>query len=88
MGEAQAAMDGEQTDDASGTSGVKKWSVDTLAKQILNITGVLEVGLFYGLDGVTAAAKGLSGRAGAKPVAAYFGMEDGSVEVRHRKGGS
>jgi ribose 5-phosphate isomerase A len=83
MDEAQAARDGQ-----TAGAGAKKWTVDELAEQISKITGVLEVGLFCGLDGVQAEAKGLSGRAGAKPVAAYFGMEDGSVEVRHRKGGN
>jgi ribose 5-phosphate isomerase A len=59
--------------------------VDVLAARIAAITGVLEVGLFCGIDGVEAAALGRSGRAGQKPVAVYFGMEDGSVQLRLRK---
>ncbi|KAF2816282.1 ribose 5-phosphate isomerase [Mytilinidion resinicola] len=74
-----------------GTGG--KWEVERLSKEINQITGVLEVGLFCGLDGVQAEAlreQGL-GKAsvlgGQKPVAVYFGMQDGSVKVRTAKGG-
>lgn len=64
------------------------WSVLELSKAIRGITGVLEVGLFCGIDGVTAFEEGRKeGTAfgGQKPVAVYFGMQDGSVEVRNRK---
>lgn len=59
-----------------------------MSKAIKAITGVLEVGLFCGRDGIEAEEGGVQGTAkgGQKPVAVYFGMEDGSVEVRHRKG--
>ena len=61
-----------------------KWEVAELARQIKSIEGVLGVGLFVGLNGVQAMAE--SKRAGGqKPVAAYFGMEDGSVLVREAK---
>jgi ribose 5-phosphate isomerase A len=56
------------------------WEVDTLSKKIKQIPGVLEVGIFSGLTGPQAQATGAIG--GQKPVAAYFGMADGSVEVR------
>lgn len=62
-----------------------KWDVDTLARDIKLIEGVLSVGLFVGENGVQAANSGAS-RGGQKPVAAYFGMEDGSVVVRNAKG--
>lgn len=78
-------------------AGEKGWTPGTLARAIGSITGVLEVGLFTGVDGVEAAeaeerdereGRGRRGRVGGeKPVACYFGMEDGSVEVRVRKGG-
>lgn len=68
-----------------GTDGV--WSVEELAAKIKSITGVLEVGLFYGLDAFEAADLGRGG-GGQKPVAVYFGMEDGSIKVRTKKGES
>ena len=58
-----------------------QWEVQALAKEIKAIEGVLSVGLFSGENGVQAKARGkIAG--GQKPVAAYFGMEDGSVAVR------
>jgi ribose 5-phosphate isomerase A len=71
------------------------WDVVGLAKAIRQITGVLEVGIFSGEDGIDVAArykaegKDVSGGriGGEKPVMAYFGMEDGSVETRIRKDG-
>jgi ribose 5-phosphate isomerase A len=72
-----------------GTDG--KWEVERLSKEINQITGVLEVGLFCGLDGVQAEelrANGLAKESvlsGQKPVAVYFGMADGSVKVRTAK---
>jgi len=72
-----------------GTDG--EWEVQELSKKIKAITGVLEVGLFCGIDGITAQERGAIKRGGTahggqKPVAVYFGMQDGSVEVRNRKG--
>ena len=62
-----------------------KWDVETLAKEIKLIEGVLSVGLFVGQNGVQAQRAGLT-KGGQKPVAAYFGMEDGSVQVRNAEG--
>ena len=62
----------------------KTWAVESLAKEIKGLEGVLSVGLFCGVDGPQVTAKGLSGVGGQKPVAAYFGMEDGSVKKRER----
>ena len=56
------------------------WEVETLAKAIKAIHGVLEVGIFCGPTGPEASAAGVAG--GQRPVACYFGMEDGSVTVR------
>lgn len=64
--------------DGSGKNGV--WEVNLLAQRIKEIVGVLEVGIFSGLTGPQAAAAG--GIGGQRPVAAYFGMPDGSVSVR------
>ena len=56
------------------------WEVETLARAIKAIHGVLEVGIFCGPTGPEAFAAGVVG--GQRPVACYFGMEDGSVTVR------
>ncbi|KKY23740.1 putative ribose 5-phosphate isomerase a [Diplodia seriata] len=66
---------------ADGKDGV--WEVIALSKKIKAITGVLEVGIFSGLNGEESSALGLWG--GQKPVAVYFGMQDGSVMVRNAK---
>lgn len=60
------------------------WEVHALGRRLKRIVGVLEVGLFYGRNGIQVAAAGEEG-GGQKPVAAYFGMADGSVEVRETK---
>lgn len=62
----------------SGKDGA--WEVEELANKIKSIQGVLEVGLFYGKTGPEAIATKDVG--GQRPVAAYFGMQDGSVVVR------
>lgn len=69
--------------EGSGGDGV--WDVDTLAKEIKKINGVLEVGLFHGMNGEEVAASGVQGRGGQKPVAVYFGLADGGVTVMHYK---
>ncbi|KAL2133531.1 hypothetical protein VTI74DRAFT_2217 [Chaetomium olivicolor] len=57
-----------------GTNG--QWTVDALADRLIKIPGVAEIGLFYGKNG-------LELDSGAqKPVAAYFGMADGTVQVK------
>lgn len=57
-----------------GEEGV--WTVDGLARRLIEIPGVAEHGLFYGKSG-------LEVESGAqKPVAAYFGMADGTVKVQ------
>lgn len=56
------------------------WEVEELARTIKDINGVLAVGLFCGPTGPEAEAAGVIG--GQRPIACYFGMEDGSVEVR------
>lgn len=64
--------------DGSGKNGV--WEVQALAKAIKQIAGVLEVGIFTGLTGPEATKYGVKG--GQRPVACYFGMQDGTVTVR------
>ncbi|KAK2788831.1 ribose-5-phosphate isomerase rki1 [Emmonsiellopsis sp. PD_33] len=70
-----------QGQDGSGKHGV--WEVVALADKIKAIQGVLEVGLFCGPTGPQAQAVG--GVGGQKPIAAYFGMPDGSVQTRKAK---
>lgn len=60
------------------------WEVHNLGRRLKRITGVLEVGLFHGRNGVQVAAAGEEG-GGQKPVAAYFGMENEDVEIRTAK---
>ncbi|KAJ5102286.1 Ribose 5-phosphate isomerase type A [Penicillium alfredii] len=67
-------------DIAAGKTGSGAWQVDALARHIKQIAGVLEVGLFSGMTGPQARSAG--GVGGQRPVAAYFGMPDGSVSVR------
>ncbi|KAL8861766.1 MAG: hypothetical protein Q9178_001967 [Gyalolechia marmorata] len=64
-----------------GTGEDTQWAVEALAKEIKQIEGVLSVGLFCGLNGFEAKEAGKK-IGGQKPVAAYFGMEDGSVVIR------
>lgn len=73
-----------ESDVASGVKGNGEdgvWEVQALSKKIKSITGVLEVGIFSGRNGEEAQKQG--GWGGQKPVAVYFGMQDGSVTVRH-----
>ena len=65
--------------EGKGEGGV--WEVSELAREIKLIEGVLSVGLFVGENGVQAQQRGAK-QGGQKPVAAYFGMADGSVVVR------
>ncbi|CAL3962738.1 unnamed protein product [Diplocarpon coronariae] len=69
-------------DKGDGENGT--WEVHTLGRRLKRIVGVLEVGLFYGRNGIQVASSGEEG-GGQKPIAAYFGMEDGSVSVREAK---
>ena len=68
--------------DGKGDDG--KWEVETLAREIKAIEGVLSVGLFVGENGLQAQNAGKR-RGGQKPVAAYFGYENGRVQVRNSK---
>lgn len=61
-----------------GTDGV--YEVNTLAAKIKAIHGVLEVGLFHGENGAEVQARG--GLGGQKPVAVYFGLENGEVSMK------
>jgi ribose 5-phosphate isomerase A len=60
------------------------WEVNALGLKIKKIVGVLEVGLFHGINGAQAAASIEEG-GGQKPVAAYSGWENGEVEIREAR---
>lgn len=70
---------GDRGDGEHGT-----WEVHHLGRRLKRIVGVLEVGLFHGRNGIQVANAGEEG-GGQRPVAAYFGMENGEVEVRVSK---
>ena len=70
-----------EVSDAQSIGKEGKWEVEGLAREIKMIEGVLSVGLFAGMNGLRADKIGLR-KGGQKPVAAYFGMEDGSVVIR------
>ncbi|KAK1759032.1 hypothetical protein QBC47DRAFT_356933 [Echria macrotheca] len=59
-----------------GEAAEGEWTVDALADRLIKIPGVAEIGLFSGKNGLEVAS------GAQKPVAAYFGMADGTVEVR------
>ena len=69
----------ELSEEARGMGEGGKWEVENLAARLKSMLGVVEVGLFCGRNGFQAQEAGLP-RTGQKPVAAYFGMEDGSVK--------
>lgn len=60
-----------------------EWEVETLARTIKEINGVLAVGIFCGPTGPEAKGAGVIG--GQRPIACYFGMEDGTVTLRRAK---
>jgi ribose 5-phosphate isomerase A len=70
---------GKRSDPSQGI-----WEVEELARTIKDINGVLAVGLFCGPTGPEAEQAEVVG--GQRPVACYFGMPDGSVELRTAKG--
>ncbi|TVY68782.1 Ribose-5-phosphate isomerase [Lachnellula suecica] len=76
------ASDLKKGDLGNGEHGT--WEVHQLGRRLKRIVGVLEVGLFHGRNGIQVANSGEEG-GGQRPVAAYFGMENGEVQVRVSK---
>jgi ribose 5-phosphate isomerase A len=74
------AKDLEPGSDGKGKGG-SAWEINALADELVRLPGVVEIGLFHGFDGVQAKSLGKVGLA-QKPVAAYFGMQNGEVERR------
>lgn len=65
--------------DGSGKNGV--WEINRLADALIKLPGIVEIGLFYGFNGdeATKTAQVLPAQ---KPVAAYFGLPTGEVQVQ------
>ncbi|KAK7417087.1 ribose-5-phosphate isomerase rki1 [Neonectria punicea] len=63
-----------------GKDGV--WQVKTLADELLKLPGIVEIGLFHGFNGDEAIKLGKQLQA-QKPVAAYFGLASGEVQVQN-----
>ncbi|KAH7163570.1 ribose 5-phosphate isomerase A-domain-containing protein [Dactylonectria estremocensis] len=63
-----------------GQGGV--WEVKTLADELLKLPGIVEIGLFHGFNGDEAITLGKQLQA-QKPVAAYFGLANGEVQVQN-----
>ena len=63
-------------DQPTGSEEPGVWTVEELADRLIKIPGVAEIGLFYGKNGLEVAS------GAQKPVAAYFGMADGTVLVK------
>jgi len=76
------ASDLEEGDKGDGTHGT--WEVHQLGRRLKRIVGVLEIGIFHGRNGLQVSNSGEEG-GGQKPLAAYFGMEDGGVQIRNAK---
>jgi ribose 5-phosphate isomerase A len=71
-------QDGDKGNGKNGT-----WEVHALGLKLRQTYGVVESGLFHGFNGVQAASD--SELEGQKPVAAYFGRENGEFQVRVAK---
>uniref|UniRef100_A0A8H7N6U5 Ribose-5-phosphate isomerase n=1 Tax=Bionectria ochroleuca TaxID=29856 RepID=A0A8H7N6U5_BIOOC len=71
---------GDPSEEGAGKN-AGKWEVSRLAQELLKVPGIVEIGLFHGFNGNQAVSLGQVGQA-QKPVAAYFGTADGSVDVQ------
>ncbi|KAH7022386.1 ribose 5-phosphate isomerase A-domain-containing protein [Ilyonectria destructans] len=63
-----------------GKDGV--WEVKALADELLRLPGIVEIGLFHGFNG-DEAVKLKKQLQAQKPVAAYFGLANGEVQVQN-----
>ena len=66
--------------DHKGDGSDGTWEVEHLARKILTIHGVLEVGIFSGYTGPE--GERYKGVGGQRPIKCYFGMPDGTVTVK------
>lgn len=69
------------TSDSAGSGQGGAWEVSALANELLRTPGIVEIGLFHGFNGDEAVTLGKLSQA-QKPVAAYFGLANGEVQVQ------
>lgn len=65
--------------DGSGKDGV--WEINKLADALIKLPGIVEIGLFYGFNG-DEAVKTRQVLPAQKPIAAYFGLPTGEVQIQ------
>jgi ribose 5-phosphate isomerase A len=58
------------------------WEVNALAEELVRTPGIVEIGLFHGFNGSEAVTLGKESQA-QKPIAAYFGLANGEVQVQN-----
>ncbi|KAF4966686.1 hypothetical protein FSARC_5675 [Fusarium sarcochroum] len=66
--------------DGRGKDGA--WEINALAEELVRTPGIVEIGLFHGFNGDEAVKIGKQSQA-QKPVAAYFGLANGEVQVQN-----
>ncbi|EWZ38220.1 ribose 5-phosphate isomerase A [Fusarium oxysporum f. sp. raphani 54005] len=66
--------------DGRGKDGA--WEVNALAEELVRTPGIVEIGLFHGFNGSEAVKLGKQLQA-QKPIAAYFGLANGEVQVQN-----
>ncbi|KAM6525226.1 ribose-5-phosphate isomerase rki1 [Fusarium falciforme] len=66
--------------DGQGKGGA--WEINALAQELVRLPGIVEIGLFHGFNGDEAVKLGKQLQA-QKPVAAYFGLANGEVQVQN-----
>lgn len=69
------------TAEVDGTGKNGAWEIGKLAEELVKLPGIVEIGLFHGFNGVQAVGLGKEFQA-QKPVAAYFGLPNGQVQVQ------
>ena len=74
-------LSGDLTAEVDGKGKNGAWEINALAAELLQIPGIVEIGLFHGFNGEQAKGRGKALQA-QKPVAAYFGMPTGEVHVQ------
>ncbi|KAK5998149.1 Ribose-5-phosphate isomerase [Cladobotryum mycophilum] len=70
------ANDLTDQEDDTGKNGV--WEVEKLGEELIKTPGIVEIGLFYGINGLHPASLGKA----QKPIIAYFGTATGEVAVQ------
>lgn len=74
------AKDVKSQAEGRGKDGV--WEVSALAEELVRTPGIVEIGLFHGFNGHESVELGKQLQA-QKPIAAYFGLANGEVQVQN-----